>query len=83
MCPTMALPFTLNNILRKNNYYGNFNISPCKNIILKKRSIKKNQNHLIYYNFNQSQVSIQAKISSFKNSYIKIHLLLGGQNPLS
>jgi hypothetical protein len=33
VCHTMALPFTLNSILRqKKKNYGNSNISPCKNI---------------------------------------------------
>jgi hypothetical protein len=30
---TMALPFTLNSILRQKKNYGNSNISPCKSII--------------------------------------------------
>jgi hypothetical protein len=33
---TLALPFTLNSILRQNKNYENSNISPCKNIIFKK-----------------------------------------------
>ncbi len=33
---TLALPFTLNSILRQKKNYGNSNISPCKNIIFKK-----------------------------------------------
>jgi hypothetical protein len=39
----VALPFTLKSILRQKKNYGNSNISPCKNIILKKSS-KRNQN---------------------------------------
>jgi hypothetical protein len=41
VCHTMALPFTLKNILRQKKNYGNFNISPYKNIILKKNPLKK------------------------------------------
>jgi len=40
---TMALPFTSKRILRQKKNYGNSNISPCKNIIIKKSS-KRNQN---------------------------------------
>jgi len=43
MSHTLALPFTLKNILRQKKNYENSNISPCKNIILRKSS-KKNQN---------------------------------------
>jgi hypothetical protein len=42
-CVTLALPSTLRSILRQKKNYENSNISPCKNIILK-RSSKKNQN---------------------------------------
>jgi len=35
---------------KENFNYGNSNISPCKNIILKKSS-KRNQNPSRYYNF--------------------------------
>jgi len=41
MCHTVALPFTLNNILKKKKNYGNSNISPCKNIIFRKSPIKE------------------------------------------
>jgi len=37
----VALPFTLNNILKKKKNYGNSNISPCKNIIFRKSPIKE------------------------------------------
>jgi hypothetical protein len=37
----MALPFTLKNILRQKKNYGNSNISPCKNIILKNNPLKE------------------------------------------
>ncbi len=46
---TVALPFTLKLILRQKKNYGNSNISPWKNIILKKSS-KRNQNPSRYYN---------------------------------
>jgi hypothetical protein len=45
---TVALPFPLTSILRQNKNYGNSNISPCKNIIIKKDS-KRNQNPSRYY----------------------------------
>jgi hypothetical protein len=38
---TMALPFTLNGILRQNKNYENSNISPCRKIIFKKILQKK------------------------------------------
>jgi hypothetical protein len=37
-------------ILRQKKNYGNSNISPCKNIIFKKKSSKRNQNPSRYYN---------------------------------
>jgi hypothetical protein len=36
VCHTVASPFTLKSILRQKKKYGNSNISPYKNIILKK-----------------------------------------------
>jgi len=51
VCHTVALPFTFKSILRKKKNYGNSNISPCKNIIFKKKkSSKRNQNPSRYYN---------------------------------
>jgi hypothetical protein len=47
----VALPFTLQSYLLKakeEEFYGNSNISPCKNIIFKKSS-KRNQNPSRYY----------------------------------
>jgi hypothetical protein len=76
----VALPFTLKSILRRKKNYGNSNISPCKNIIFKVSS----QNPSRYCNsITISQVSTQAKISSFKNPSTKIDLLPRGENPLS
>jgi hypothetical protein len=52
---------------------------------LQKKSSKRSQNAPRYHNsITKSQVSTQAKISSFKNPHIKIDLLLlpRGQNPL-
>jgi hypothetical protein len=54
--------------IKKN--YGNSNISPCKNIIFKKNKIplnKETKNPSRDYNsiITKSQVSTQAKISSF------------------
>jgi hypothetical protein len=45
---TVALPFTLQSILRQKKNYANSNISPSKNIIFKKSS-KRNQNPSRYY----------------------------------
>jgi hypothetical protein len=45
----MALPFTLEGILRQKKNYENSNISPCKNRIFKESS-KRNQNPSRYYN---------------------------------
>jgi hypothetical protein len=45
----MALPFTIESILRQKKNYGNSNISPCKNVIFKKSS-KRNQNPSRYNN---------------------------------
>jgi len=36
VCQTMALTFTLKSTFRRKKNYGNSNISPCKNIIIKK-----------------------------------------------
>jgi hypothetical protein len=46
VCHIVALPFTLKSILRQKKNYGKNSkyISPCKNIILKKNLLKKNQN---------------------------------------
>jgi hypothetical protein len=49
VCHTVALPFTLESMLRQKKKYGNSNISPCKNIIFKKSS-KRNQNPSRYHN---------------------------------
>jgi hypothetical protein len=46
---SVVLPFTLKRILRQRKNSGNSNISPCKDIILKKSSKKKNQNPSKYY----------------------------------
>jgi hypothetical protein len=51
VCHTVALPFTLKSILsRQKKNYGNSNISPCKNILIFKKSSKRNQNPSRYYN---------------------------------
>jgi hypothetical protein len=45
---TMALPFTLKSILRqKKKNYGNSNISPCKNIIIKKNPLRETKSFKI------------------------------------
>jgi hypothetical protein len=41
VCHTGALPFTLKSIFRQKKNYGNSNISPCKNIIFKKKGLKE------------------------------------------
>jgi hypothetical protein len=46
----MALPFTLQGILRAKKNYENSNISACKNIIFKSSSKNKAQNPSRYYN---------------------------------
>jgi hypothetical protein len=47
----MALSFTLENIFKQKKDYGNPNISPCKNIIFKKKSSKRNQAPSRCHNF--------------------------------
>jgi len=47
---TVALPFTFESVVRQKNNYRNSNISPCKFIIFKKKSSKKNQNPSRYHN---------------------------------
>jgi hypothetical protein len=45
------LPFTLKSILRKKKNYENSDISPCKNIIFKKKSSERNpKSFKILYN---------------------------------
>jgi len=44
VCHTVTLPFTFESILRQKKIYGNSNISPCNNIIFKKKSSRRNQN---------------------------------------
>jgi len=65
----MALPFTLKSILRQKKNYGNSNISSSKNIVLKKKSFKRNQNPSRYHNsITILKFQHQApKISSLKN----------------
>jgi hypothetical protein len=79
----MALPLTLNIILRQKEKYGNSNISPCPNVTFKKSS-KRNQNPSRYYN-SVTNLKFQHK-SKYHLSKIliqKIDLLPSGQNPLS
>jgi hypothetical protein len=48
----VALPITLKKVSfsKRRNYYGNSNISPCKNIAnLQKNPLKRNQNPSRYY----------------------------------
>jgi hypothetical protein len=71
VCHTVALPFTLKNILWQKKNYGNSNISPRQNIIFRKSSKKKLilQNIItleLISSFNTSQNIIFQK-SSYKN----------------
>ncbi len=53
VCHTVALPFTLNSILRQNKNYGNSNISPCTNILIFKSPLKETkilQDIILVYN---------------------------------
>jgi len=45
VCHIVALPFTLKSIFRKKKNYGNSNISPCKNIISKKKPPNPSRYH--------------------------------------
>jgi hypothetical protein len=58
-------------------------ISPYKNIIFKKKPLKKTKSFKISQFNHSSQVQTQAKLPSFKNRCIKIDLLPGGKNLLS
>jgi hypothetical protein len=63
----VALPFTLKGILRqkKNNENSNTNTSPCKNIIFKKQSSKRNQiNPSRYYYNSITNLKFQQKPKS-------------------
>jgi hypothetical protein len=72
---TVAFPFTLKCIGRQKNDYGNSNISPSKNIIIFKKSSKRNQNPSRYYNsiitqnlkFQHKPKYIMFQKSSYKN----------------
>jgi hypothetical protein len=72
VCDSVALPFTLNNILRQKKNYGNSNISPCKKYNLKKNPLKEtkilqdNTNLQRISSSNTSQNIIFQK-SSYKN----------------
>jgi len=78
-----CLPFTLESILIQKKNYENSNISPCKNIIFKKKSSKRNQDPSRYHNSTTNlKCQPKPKISSFKNPRIKIDLLPKGQSPL-
>jgi hypothetical protein len=73
VCHIVALPFPLKTILRQKKNYGNSNISPYKKYNRhQKNSSKRNQNPSRNYNsINWSQVSTEAKISSFQKSSYK------------
>ncbi len=83
VCHTLALPFTLKNILRqKKKNYENSNISTCKNIIFKKSS-KRNQDPSSYHN-SITDCKFQHKPIFQKSSYESSrHIIYRGQNPLS
>ncbi len=50
MCHNVALPLTLKSILRQKKNYGISSISPCKNILIFKKSSKRNPKPSRYYN---------------------------------
>jgi len=79
VCHTVALPRTLKSISMQKKNQGN------SNFIIIQKSSKRNPNPSRYYNsITNLKFQHQPKISSFKNTYIKIDLLLPrGQNPLS
>jgi hypothetical protein len=62
------MPFTLKSILRQKKNYENSNISPCKNIIFKKKTLKETKilqdiiTLWLISSFNTSQNIIFAKI---------------------
>jgi hypothetical protein len=61
VCHTLALPFTLKSILRRQKKnYGNSNNSACKNIIFKKSS-QRNQNPSRYYYNSITNLKFQHK----------------------
>jgi hypothetical protein len=66
MCGTTALPFTLKkSILRKKKKnYGNSNISPCKNIIIKKKNPLKESQNLSKSSYKNRPIIIKLKILS-------------------
>jgi hypothetical protein len=68
---------TLKNILRKKKNYGNLNISPCKNIIFKKKSSKRNQNLSRHHNSIMNLIQHKPKYHLSKILILKkIDLLL-------
>jgi hypothetical protein len=82
VCHIVALPFALKKISRQKKNYENSNISPCENIIFKKSS-KRNQSPSRYYNsITNLNFQHKPKISSFKNTHIKIDLLPRGTKSL-
>ncbi len=90
VCHTVALPFILESILRQKKNYKNSNISPCKNMIFKKKSSKRNQNPSRYYNSIITNLKFQHKPkyiifqkSLYKNRPIIIYLVGAYKNPLS
>jgi hypothetical protein len=85
---TMALPFTLKNILRQKKNYESSNISLCQKKKKKNLIFKKNQNpsryYYYYYNSIITNLKFQhkPKISSFKNPHIKNRLITKGPKSL-
>jgi hypothetical protein len=69
----------------KNKNYGNSNISPCTNIIFKKKSSKRNQNPSRYHNSN-TNLKFQHKpkyhLSKILIQKIDLLLLPRGKNIL-
>jgi hypothetical protein len=72
----------LSKLTRQKKNYENSNISPCKNIIIFKKSSERNQNPSRYYNsITNLKFQHKPKYHLSKNPHIKIHLLPRGKNP--
>jgi hypothetical protein len=50
LCHNVTLPFTLKSILRQKKNYEISNISPCRKILIFKKSSKRNPKPSRYYN---------------------------------
>jgi hypothetical protein len=74
-----GLAVYIKRITKRKKNYGNSNISPYQNIILRKNPLKENQNRSRYHNsITNLKFQHKPKISWFKNPHIKIDLLARG-----